>query len=171
MKQRRIILAFSILILVFLIVILGCGTDQTPASSTPVSQPTFSPILTPEITAVAQPITPPSGDIVNPAPTAIVNIQPTQVAESIVQITIKDYKYVPDTVTIKKGTTVIWTNEDSMRHDVVNEKDGDIAQGSVFKSNLLAKGEKFQFTFNKTGQYRYFCTPHPFMKGTIIVQE
>lgn len=76
-------------------------------------------------------------------------------------VEIKDFNYNPPTLTINKGDTVTWTNQDTAKHT---------ATGDAFDSGLLGKGESFSFVFTQTGTYPYICTPHPYMKATIIVQ-
>lgn len=71
-------------------------------------------------------------------------------------------------ITVKKGDTVTWKNEDTARHNVVFD---DESVGEVENSQLIGKGEELQFTFDKTGEFSYFCSPHPFMKAKIIVTE
>lgn len=84
------------------------------------------------------------------------------------QIEIKDLAFQPRSVTIKKGTTVTWTNRDTVEHDVAPD-DGD---SEAFKgSELLAKDESYSFTFNTPGIYTYHCSPHPHMTGTVTVTE
>lgn len=82
-------------------------------------------------------------------------------------VEIKDYSYNPGTRTVKKGTTVTWTNQDAVRHDVAP----DTVTDEFKKSELLSKGESYSVTFNRTGTYTYHCSPHPYMKGTITVTE
>ena len=79
-----------------------------------------------------------------------------------VHVSIVGYAYSPSQVIISKGDTVIWTNQDSVRHDI---------NGDGIESSLLSKGETFSMTFNKAGTYNYICTPHPYMKGSVIVVE
>lgn len=83
------------------------------------------------------------------------------------EVTIQDFSYAPQVITIKKGTTVTWVNNDSVRHDVKPTDDSTDFKGS----ELLSKGEKYSFTFTNAGTYTYFCTPHPSMKGTVVVTE
>jgi amicyanin len=83
-------------------------------------------------------------------------------------VTISGYAYAPATLTIKKGTTVTWTNQDDVRHDVALD-DGQPSGGPA--GPLLAKGKSYSFTFNTVGTYKYHCSPHPFMKATVIVTE
>lgn len=83
------------------------------------------------------------------------------------KVTYKDFEVVQKTIKVKKGTTVTWTNKDNAKHDVtpVNPTD-------EFKtSELFGKGETYTVTFNTVGSYDYFCSPHPYMKGTIEVIE
>lgn len=77
------------------------------------------------------------------------------------QVSIKDYKFQPDPVTIKKGDTVTWTNMDQASHDV---------KSGGFESPDMKKGETFSKTFNETGTFDYICEIHPGMKGKVIVQ-
>ncbi len=78
------------------------------------------------------------------------------------QVLIQGYKFQPDILTIQKGDTVTWTNQDSVKHNATNNS---------FDTGLLSKGQSAQQTFNETGTFDYFCTPHPYMKGKIIVKE
>lgn len=82
-------------------------------------------------------------------------------------VEIKDYAYSPATITVKKGTTVTWTNQDSVRHDITPDEESDAFQGS----ELLSKGESYSFTFNTAGTYTYHCSPHPYMTAKVIVTE
>lgn len=77
------------------------------------------------------------------------------------QVSIKDYKFQPAEITIKKGDTVTWTNMDVVPHDV---KSGD------FESPDLKKGETYSKTFDRTGTFDYLCKIHPGMKGKVTVQ-
>jgi plastocyanin len=72
--------------------------------------------------------------------------------------------YSPNPVKVKVGETVTWVNDDSSRHTVTS-KDG------VFDSGMMGKGQSFSYTFDKAGEYLYFCEPHPNMVGTVVVTE
>jgi plastocyanin len=82
-------------------------------------------------------------------------------------VNIKDFEFTPSKITVKKGTTVTWTNQDTIRHDIRPENDSDAFKGS----ELLAKGESYSWTFDTVGTYTYICSPHPYMKGTVEVVE
>lgn len=84
-----------------------------------------------------------------------------------VAVKIEDFAFSPAKLTIKKGTTVTWTNQDSVRHDVVPDD-----PTLEFKaSELLSKGDSYRTTFMTPGVYTYFCSPHPYMKASIEVIE
>lgn len=75
-----------------------------------------------------------------------------------------DSLYVPDPLTVRVGQTITWTNKDTDPHDVT-------ALDGSFDSGPLAMGASFRWTPTRPGTYPYFCTVHPEMHGTIIVQR
>ena len=77
--------------------------------------------------------------------------------------------FVPDTLTVSKGTTVTWTNGDSTLHTVTSGSPEAGNSGSEFDSSYLAAGKTFQHPFNTAGTFDYYCTLHPFMKGKVVV--
>lgn len=83
------------------------------------------------------------------------------------QVTYRDFDVVQKVIKVKKGTTVTWTNEDSAQHDVTP----DVETADFKASELFGKSETYQVTFNTPGTYTYYCSPHPYMKGTVEVTE
>lgn len=81
------------------------------------------------------------------------------------EVAIEDFAFTPATITVKKGTTVTWTNKDSVSHTVTGDSDGGP------DSELFGNGESYSFTFNAVGTFAYHCAPHPQMTGTVIVTE
>ncbi|CUR51976.1 Blue (Type1) copper domain-containing protein [Nitrosotalea devaniterrae] len=77
--------------------------------------------------------------------------------------------FAPNPTSIKSGTTVTWTNSDSVAHTVTSGKPSDNVQGDVFDSGLIKPGKTFQFTFTKAGSQDYFCSVHPWMVGKVTV--
>jgi nitrite reductase (NO-forming) len=79
--------------------------------------------------------------------------------------------FVPDILTVSKGTTVTWTNRDSTLHTVTSgsPESGNSGTGTVFDSSYLAAGKTFQHQFNIAGTFDYYCTLHPYMKGKVVV--
>jgi len=83
------------------------------------------------------------------------------------EVEIEDMAFQPASITVKKGTTVTWTNRDDVRHDVVPDQESDAFAGS----QLLARDESYSFTFDTPGTYTYHCSPHPQMTGTVVVTD
>lgn len=77
--------------------------------------------------------------------------------------------YNPNPLEIKVGDTVIWINNDSSPHTVTSSSSSSSSEDSNFDSDVLRRDETFSFTFDREGEYSYFCTLHPSMTGTIIV--
>lgn len=75
----------------------------------------------------------------------------------------RNLAFVPGTVEIQAGTTVEWLNNDPLSHTVT-------ADDGSFSSGLIASGTKWRHRFDTPGTYTYHCTPHPFMKGTVVVR-
>jgi plastocyanin len=80
-------------------------------------------------------------------------------------VTIANFAFSPTPLTVAPGAKVTWTNTDDEPHTVVSA-DG----GKTFKSGALDTDDKFSFTFDKPGTYKYFCSIHSYMSGTIIVK-
>ena len=79
------------------------------------------------------------------------------------EVKIDNFAFAPQRVVVKAGTTVIWINEDDIPHTVASS-------AKLFKSNALDTKDKFSFTFTTAGAYEYFCSLHPHMTGTIVVE-
>lgn len=79
----------------------------------------------------------------------------------VLDVTVQNFAFSPAILTIKVGSTVTWTNNDSAPHTI---KFDDIV------SNTLKLKDAFQRSFMAPGIYNYFCSIHPSMKGKIIVQ-
>ena len=77
--------------------------------------------------------------------------------------------FIPDTLTVSKGTTATWVNDDSVVHTVTSGKPNSKNGGAEFNSSYLDAGKTFQHTFDTAGTFPYYCTLHPFMKGKVIV--
>jgi plastocyanin len=80
-----------------------------------------------------------------------------------VAMKIDNFTFNPQQITVKAGTTVIWTNGDDIPHTVTSKT-------GIFKSKALDTDDKFSFTFATPGTYAYFCALHPHMTGTIVVE-
>ncbi len=78
-------------------------------------------------------------------------------------VKIDNFTFDPPRLTVKAGTTVTFTNVDDIPHTVASVT-------KAFRSTALDTNDKFAFTFTTPGTYEYFCSLHPHMKGTIVVE-
>lgn len=118
-------------VLIAILVISGCSLYGNSQTSAP---------------RVAPAINQPAGQ--NPAVTADA-------------VDIQNFSFTPATLTVKKGATVTWTNNDSVPHQI---------KSATFNSDRLGQGQNFSFTFNDAGTFNYICSIHPSMTGKIIVE-
>lgn len=77
-------------------------------------------------------------------------------------VTIQNFAFAPQAVTVPAGTTITWTNKDSAPHTATS------ADGA-FDTGTLKQGQSATITFSKAGTFNDLCSIHPFMKGTITV--
>jgi plastocyanin len=81
------------------------------------------------------------------------------------RIEIKDFAFNPQTITVKSGEKVTWINRDEEPHTIVSV-------GKQFKkSTALDTDQEFTITAGAPGTYDYFCSVHPKMTGTIVVEK
>jgi plastocyanin len=81
------------------------------------------------------------------------------------KIEIKDFAFNPQTLTVKSGEKVTWINRDEEPHTVVS------VEKQFKKSTALDTDQEFTITAGAPGTYTYFCSVHPKMTGTIIVEK
>ncbi len=135
---------FCLFAVSLLLTLAACGGTSTGATPTaaPTATPTTAPTATPTPTLAA--------------PT------PTTAPSSGNSVSIMNFSFNPKSLTVKVGTKVTWTNNDSVTHTVT-------ADNGAFDSPVES-GSTFSFTFTKPGTYAYHCSIHPSMTATIIVQ-
>jgi len=86
----------------------------------------------------------------------------SNISENTIQI--RDFTYFPKEVKLSVGEEITWVNLDYVRHTVTS--DG----GGPLNSVLLSQGEEYSYIFTTPGEYDYYCTPHPYMTGRIVVE-
>lgn len=128
------------------------ATVTAPATSTPRPTPTNTPRPRPTSTKMPQPTATPA---------------PTVVRVSIVTSSPNPYTFSPGSITVPKGTKIIWTNMTSAPHTVTS----DAGAPAAFDSGTLlyASNSTFSFVFTTPGTYSYHCSVHPYMTATIMV--
>ena len=82
-------------------------------------------------------------------------------------VVMKDLDFGPMKLSVKKGTEVTWSNQDTAKHTITF----DDSTNTSASSELIAPGSSYKHTFTQAGTYSYHCTPHPFMKAVIEVTE
>jgi plastocyanin len=81
-------------------------------------------------------------------------------------VNIANMAFTPSQITVAKGGTVTWTNNDSTTHTVID----DLSNVGGPSSGDIQPGGTYSFTFTKTGSFQYHCSIHPSMRGTIVVK-
>jgi plastocyanin len=81
------------------------------------------------------------------------------------KIEIKDFAFNPQTLTVKSGEKVTWINRDEEPHTIVS------VEKQFKKSTALDTDQEFTITVGAPGTYDYFCSVHPKMTGTIVVEK
>ena len=81
------------------------------------------------------------------------------------KIEIKDFAFNPQTITVKSGEKITWINRDEEPHTVVS------VEKQFKKSTALDTDQTYTIVAGAPGTYSYFCSVHPKMTGTIVVQK
>ncbi len=135
-----------------LLALSGCS-EATPTGGVRAESPVTTP--TPATQAKAETPKPPDmpgiPDLLNSA------------AAPAEKISIDNFTFTPQKLTITRGTTVTWVNRDDVPHTVRSTE-------KKFASGTLDTDDTFSFTFNEPGVYPYFCTVHAHMTGEITVK-
>lgn len=99
------------------------------------------------------------------APKSTGPASPSSSAGGQSQVTIDNFTFLPATMTVAAGTKITVTNKDTAVHTLT------ATTGKAFDTGNLAPGKTATFTAPaKAGTYKYICTIHPFMKGTLTVR-
>ena len=96
-------------------------------------------------------------------PTSPPRSAPARTAARTVRTGMRNLNYLQSRLQVTVGTTVEWKNNDPLPHTVT-------AVDKSFNSGLIQPGKTYSRTFTKPGTYSFFCTPHPFMQGVIVVR-
>jgi plastocyanin len=81
------------------------------------------------------------------------------------RIEIKDFAFNPQTITVKAGEKITWINRDEEPHTIVS------VEKRFKKSLALDTDQEFTITAGPPGTYTYYCSVHPKMTGTIVVEK
>src|SRR5215211_4148883 len=95
---------------------------------------------------------------------ALLIFAPAASAQEEMTVSIQDFFFEPDQITVAPGTPVTWVNDGEEPHTST-------ADDGTWDSGTLQPGERFSFTFDEPGDYSYLCEIHPDMTATINVSE
>ncbi len=142
----------------------GCGSSGSSSTGTTATTPTTSSATTPAATSAAK--TTSSAGLKADTTPKYASPSPSEPVQSgVVQIAYRNIAIDPDTVRVKVGTTIRWTNYDPVEHNVTS-KSGPLS----FASKDFSEGHTIEFKMTKPGVIHYECTIHPAtMNGTIEV--
>ena len=88
---------------------------------------------------------------------------PAPAGRDTVVAEIRDFMFRPTRLVVAAGTTVVWTNGGQVVHTVT-------AEDGSFDSGAIDSGSRHTMRFSRPGSYFFHCTPHPFMRGEIVVR-
>jgi plastocyanin len=124
--------------------------------------PARSPAATPQVAAAPAPAAAASDDHAVKAPTTATDIT-VAAAAADTSVNIKDFAFAPTATTVTVGTIVHWKNLDGEPHTVRSID-------ATFRSDPLDQNDSYSVKFDKPGTYKYACSIHPQMVGTIVVK-
>ncbi|OGN99050.1 MAG: hypothetical protein A2Y58_00450 [Chloroflexi bacterium RBG_13_51_52] len=138
MNRAIILIALGVLLISTLIAVVSCSTSSQPSSTAPNTDTQTKP----------PPGGTPGNDFTPGANIAVI---------------IEGLAFSPSTITVDAGTTVTWTNQDTVNHTVTSRM-------GIFDSGIMSRGSSFSRTFTNFGDFEYYCTLHPNMVGHVIVK-
>ena len=95
--------------------------------------------------------------------TATASTSPGRAGDAPHAVTIDNFTFNPQRLTVTAGSTVTWTNKDDIPHAIASSN-------ALFRSGAFDTDGNYSFTFTTPGTYQYFCYLHPHMTGTIVVE-
>ncbi len=147
----------TIVVIVVVLLVLGGGYYLLTKGSG--AAPTETPTTTSEATVPA------TSNETTSTTTTTTTTTTTAVSPTVSLVSIQNYSFNPSPLTVKTGTKVTWTNNDSVPHTVTSDSAG------VFNSAPIPPGQSFSYTFTAPGTVSYHCAIHPMMKGSVTVSK
>jgi plastocyanin len=169
-RSSRTWLPFVVAAILLAVLLAGCTT--APSGPAPVTtQATPAPTAPPTtvVTTVVRTTAAPTTPFTTQTTVVTTAVPKTPAAPANISVAIKDFAFSPAALTVPAGTTVTWTNQDTLPHTVVSDATTLFQVGAIFTSPSLSQGQKFSYTFSTPGTVTYHCSVHPFMGGTVTV--
>jgi plastocyanin len=146
-----------------------CAPGEVPDEAAPAPMPGMAPAPAPQAQAPApapqMPGMPaPQAPVPAPAPQAPAPAPAPRQAETVT-VKMAGTAFAPAAVKVHKGDTVVWSNADTLDHTVTS------SAGRILASSAINPGKTYKHTFNATGTFRYNCSIHPDMRGSVVVGD
>jgi plastocyanin len=106
---------------------------------------------------------PPSPEVAQPTAPGEAAPGPQAGGRDTLRVDVQDFLFQPGRIEIAAGTTVVWTNSGQVAHTVT-------AEDGSFESGAIEPGKSRSLTFARPGTFPFHCTPHPFMRGVVVVR-
>ena len=163
-RRRVYVIAASIFLGV---AVAACGAEPSPTpppvpeATAPAPSPPLATATVPPTPMPPQPAPVQAAPISAPTPTSAPEAAAAEIRSKIQDFSLQDFE-----VTV--GTTVKWTNHDSVHHTTTSDPPGEST--GIWGSGFLNDGDSFSFTFTEAGTFPYFCRAHPgSMSATVTV--
>ena len=154
--MKNVIYVIVALIIIFVIYYFVKPSNNTQQTQTPTSQmPINTQNQVPTNQAPTAPITNVNNNPITPAQAP---------SAKTINISIINFTFNPGVISINRGDTIIWTNNDSVPHQIKGDNLSNLG------GQVMSNGQTYSYTFNDTGTFAYHCNIHPSMTGSIIVK-
>ena len=162
MTKTGIIALLIVIAAIFTIGVVGFIFNKVRLSSsvtTPSQKPAVEVTPSPTIQEnVASPAA-----VATPQPSSVLPSEEATLSAQRVEVMISNLSFQPASITVGRGSTIVWRNQDTVAHTV-------IAEDGSFSSGTIVAGDTFEQRFEKVKTYTYSCGVYPEIKGTIIVK-
>ena len=152
MTKTGIIALLIVIVAIFTIGVVGFVTTSPKKSAVEV---TPGPTIQENVASPAA--------VATPQPSSALPSEEATPSAQRVEVIISNLSFQPASITVGKGSVIVWRNQDTVAHTVT-------AEDGSFNSGTIVEGDTFEQRFDKVKIYTYSCSIHPEMKGTIIVK-
>lgn len=162
MTKTGIIALLIVIAAIFTIGVVGFIFNKVRLSSS-VTTPPQNPVV--EVTpgpTIQESVASPAA-VATPLPTSALPSEEATPSAQRVEVVISNLSFQPASITVGRGSTIVWRNQDTVAHTVT-------AEDGSFGSGTIVTGDTFEQRFDKVKTYTYSCSIYPEMKGTIIVK-
>lgn len=162
MTKTGILALSTVVVVIFIIGIVGFIFAKVRLNSTVTTSPKKPAVeVTPRPTGQENVASPAA--VINPLPGSVLSGKEATPSAQRVEVIISNLSFQPASITVGKGSTIVWRNQDTVSHTAT-------AGDESFNSSTIIAGDTFVQRFDKVKTYVYSCSIHPEMKGTIIVK-